>query len=68
MAFYPAYCDNQCKGCEMNKCGWCSWKDCSTSDYNDWEEYRKPLKAETKYDIYMEATEHAQTTNKTRTD
>lgn len=27
MAFYPAHCDNICKGCEKNKAGWCIWKD-----------------------------------------
>lgn len=27
MAFYPAHCDNICKGCEKNKEGWCIWKD-----------------------------------------
>lgn len=27
MAFYPAHCDNICKGCEKNKADWCIWKD-----------------------------------------
>lgn len=28
MAFYPAHCDNICKGCEKkNKSNWCIWKD-----------------------------------------
>lgn len=33
MAFYPAYCDNNCKGCEKNFCGWCIWKDMATAEY-----------------------------------
>lgn len=35
MAFYPAHCDNNCKGCEKNSCGWCLWKDRATPYYND---------------------------------
>lgn len=28
MAFYPAHCDNICKGCKKkNKSNWCIWKD-----------------------------------------
>lgn len=33
MAFYPAHCDNNCKGCEKNSCGWCVWKDIATPEY-----------------------------------
>lgn len=33
MAFYPAHCDNNCKGCEKNTCGWCIWKDRATPEY-----------------------------------
>lgn len=34
MAFYPAHCDEQCKECEKNHCGWCIWKDQATPYYN----------------------------------
>lgn len=34
MAFYPAHCDNICKGCEKNKGGWCIWKDRSICGVN----------------------------------
>lgn len=34
MAFYPAHCDEQCKECEKNQCGWCIWKDQATPYYN----------------------------------
>jgi len=33
MAFKPASCDGQCKGCEQNKCGWCVWLDRATPEY-----------------------------------
>ena len=32
--FYPAHCDEQCKECEKNQCGWCIWKDQATPYYN----------------------------------
>ena len=34
MAFYPAHCDEQCKECEKNQCGWCIWKDQATPYYS----------------------------------
>lgn len=51
MAYFPAHCDNNCKGCEMNTGGWCGWRDRATSDYADWEEFRRPLTATTKYTL-----------------
>ena len=28
MAYFPASCDNDCKECSQNKCGWCAFHDC----------------------------------------
>ena len=28
MAYFPASCDYDCKGCSQNKCGWCAFHDC----------------------------------------
>lgn len=33
MAFYPAHCDDKCRDCEKNICGWCIWKDRATPYY-----------------------------------
>lgn len=33
MAFYPTHCDNNCKDCEKNFCGWCLWKNRATQYY-----------------------------------
>lgn len=34
MAFYPAHCDNNCKGCVMNNgCGWCLFYDTPLNSY-----------------------------------
>ena len=30
MAYFPASCDYNCKGCSQNKCGWCAFHDCPT--------------------------------------
>lgn len=27
MAYFPASCDNDCKDCPQNKCGWCAFLD-----------------------------------------
>jgi len=27
MAYFPASCDNDCKDCSQNKCGWCAFYD-----------------------------------------
>ena len=27
MAYFPASCDHDCKGCSQNKCGWCAFLD-----------------------------------------
>lgn len=28
MAYFPASCDYDCKGCSQNICGWCAFYDC----------------------------------------
>lgn len=33
MAFFPAHCDNNCKGCSQNICGWCCLFDIPTPEY-----------------------------------
>ena len=47
MAFYPAHCDNNCKGCEKNTCGWCIWKDRATPEYRS-ESFANQYKVEGK--------------------
>ena len=32
MAYFPASCDNDCKDCSQNKCGWCAFLDRPTMD------------------------------------
>lgn len=48
MAFYPAHCDNVCKGCEQNKCGWCDWKDRATPEYRT-HAFKSPIDNKTEY-------------------
>lgn len=34
MAYFPAHCDHDCKGCQMNSCGWCSFLDTAVEGYD----------------------------------
>lgn len=37
MAYYPAHCDHNCKGCSQNNCGWCGFLDIPVEGYYDFE-------------------------------
>ena len=34
MAYFPAHCDHNCKGCQMNNCGWCGFLDIPVDGYD----------------------------------
>ena len=37
MAFFPAHCDDNCTGCQMNNRGWCGFLHIPVEGYYDFE-------------------------------
>lgn len=61
MGFIPASCDNNCKGCEKNSCGWCTWKDRATPYYKTeaFKAMNEDLLRKEELANYIDAASHA---------